>query len=124
MTTLQECYAELGGGVSSDDIVRRLGSEALVAKYLNSFLRDENFAALETALASRDVEAAFRAVHSLKGICQNFDFKALGASASALTEALRGGSYGNDVDGLFSQVKQDYRATYDAVARYCRGGGA
>ena len=38
-----------------------------------------------------DVEAAFRAAHTLKGICANLGFKALFEVSYDITEALRAG---------------------------------
>lgn len=70
--TVRECYEELGSDF--DKVLSRLVSEALVKKFALKFLDDPSFGQLETALADKDAETAFRAAHTLKGICLNLGF--------------------------------------------------
>ena len=87
--TLQECYAALGGDY--DEAMGRLRSEKLVQKFVLKFLNDGSYRLLCDSLASGDRDEAFRAAHTLKGVCQNLSLTKLGASSSALAETLRGG---------------------------------
>ncbi len=110
---LKECYAMLDGDYES--AVSHLSSDALVEKFLYKFLDDKSYNNLVSALDEQNFEEAFRAAHTLKGVCQNLSFTKLGASSSALTEALRG-----DLDpsylSLAAQVKDDYEQTVAAIA--------
>ena len=58
------------------------------------------------------MEEAFRAAHSLKGICANLGFPVLGESSSVLTEYLRGKDAGQVDKGecakLLEKVTEDY----------------
>ena len=87
--TVRECYEELGSDF--DKVLSRLVSEALVKKFALKFLDDPSFGQLETALADKDAETAFRAAHTLKGICANLGFKSLFEVSYDITEALRAG---------------------------------
>lgn len=85
--TLKECYDALGGNY--EDTVRRLYNEKLVEKFLFKFEEDPSFENLKKALEEENLEAAFRAAHTLKGVAQNMGFDNLAESSSVLTEALR-----------------------------------
>lgn len=70
--TLKECYDALGGNY--EDTVRRLYNEKLVEKFLFKFEEDPSFENLKKALEEENLEAAFRAAHTLKGVAQNMGF--------------------------------------------------
>ena len=113
--TLKDCYTALGGDYA--DVIARLRSEAFVKKYVLRFPEDKSYALLCDALAAGDVQEAFRAAHTIKGMCQNLSFTALSDSASAMTEALRGG----DLEAgraLLDGVRRDYERTAGAILAF------
>lgn len=116
--TVQECYQKLGGNFSQ--VEKRLPSISLIKRFITKFLDDGSFSELCQALQAGQREEAFRAAHTLKGVCANLSFDRLGASASQLTELLR--SEGDGVpEGaalVFHAVKQDYALTVDAIRAY------
>ena len=118
--TLNECYAAMGGDY--DEVMGRLRSERLVQKFVLKFLSDGSYNLLCSALEKGETEEAFRASHTIKGVCSNLAFNRLLASSSALTEVLRGGG-GPEVQGLFDQVKQDYETTVQAIRTFQEGAG-
>ena len=111
--TIRDCYAALGGDY--DEAVSRLRSERLIQKFVLKFPDDGSYALLEGAMASHDREEAFRASHTIKGMCQNLSFTALGDSAHDLTEALRN-DWSPDAPALFERVKADYVRTVGAIS--------
>ena len=115
--TLQECYTAAGG-----DYEKALGllrSERLVQKFILKFLNDGSYAQLCQALSAQDQPEAFRAAHTLKGVCQNLSLTRLQASSSALTEALRN-EWTPDALALAEQVHADYRNTVAAIEDFQR----
>lgn len=116
--TLQECYTALGGDYS--EVLTRLSMDRLVSKFVLKFLDDGTFKALEEALASDNTEEAFRAAHTIKGMCANLAFTKLQNSSSELTEALRAGDLARG-KALFPQVAADYQTTVDAINTYKAG---
>ena len=67
--TLEECYRALGGSYS--DVLARLVDDKMITKYLNKFTKDTSYRDIFAALENNDYETAFRAAHTLKGICLN-----------------------------------------------------
>ena len=118
--TLQECYAAMGGDY--EEVKGRLRSGRLVEKFALKFLADPSYDALTASMAAQDYEEAFRAAHTIKGVAQNLSFTALYQSASALSEALRGG-FSPEAPALAAQVDADYAKTAAAIRAYQEGIG-
>ena len=110
--TIQECYKKMGADYQ--EVLGRLYNEAMICKFVRMFLQDDSFQILEKALRRGDVKEAFRGAHTLKGVCQNLGFDALYAPASALTEALRGGTL-DGADTLFPPVEKEYQRVVAAL---------
>lgn len=85
--TLKEFYEALGENYA--EVFGRFGDESFLKRFVIKFLDDPSFFDLKTALGNRDIEAAFRAAHTLKGICLNLGFHALYKESAAVTEKLR-----------------------------------
>lgn len=119
--TLKECYAAMGGDY--DEAIGRLRSEKLVNKFVLRFLDDKSYDLLCASMESGDYAEAFRAAHTIKGVCSNLAFTTLGKSSSALSEALRSG-YTPEADGLAEQVKEEYRQTVAAIRAFQEASGA
>lgn len=113
--TLKECYAALNGDY--EEAMGRLRSERLVQKFVLKFLDDGSFDLLCRSMEAGDQPEAFRAAHTIKGVCQNLSFTRLLASGEKLTEALRDGPT-PEAPALFAQVQADYRQTVDAIRRF------
>lgn len=109
---LKEFYTSINGDY--EGVTSRLRSEKMVRKFVLKFLNDSSYDNLMKGLEEQNYEEAFRAAHTIKGICQNLGFTVLGDSSSRLTDALRGG-WSEDAKALVEQVTEDYRRTADAV---------
>ncbi len=120
--TLKECYAALGGDY--DEVMGRLRSERLVQKFVLKFLNDGSYQLLLDSLAAGDREEAFRAAHTIKGVCANLAFNDLLASSEQLTEALRDGKPAQPgEEALLARVKADYDCAYQAISAFQEGVG-
>ena len=109
---LKECYAAFNGDY--EGVLSRLRSEKMVQKFALKFLKDSSYELLVRSLEEKNYEEAFRAAHTIKGVCQNLGFSVLGDSSSRLTEALRNG-WSDDAGTLVQQVKEDYAKTTEAL---------
>ncbi len=112
---LEECYLKLGGDYAG--VVGRLRSERLVQKFLLKFPQDGSYRLLLKSVGEGNAAEAFRAAHTIKGMCQNLGFTALEKSSSALTEALRGGSLA-ECGKYLPAVRADYERTAGAIAEF------
>ena len=113
--TLQECYAALDGDFAG--VSGRLPSEKFIQKYVLKFLDDGSYELLLRSMEEENWEEAFRAAHTIKGVCQNLAFTHLAQSSSALTEALRSGM-SPEAPGLLEKVKADYQRTVSAIQEF------
>ena len=73
--TLKECYTAIEGDYN--DVMSRLMTEKLVSKFVVKFLNDESYNQLVDFMKSENIEEAFRAAHTLKGVSQNLSFTKL-----------------------------------------------
>lgn len=115
---IQECYEQLGGSFAQ--VEQRLPSVSLVRRFITKFLDDSSFSELCRAMQDKQRDKAFRAAHTLKGVCANLGFDRLGASAGQLTELLRPESDGIPEGAalILDTVKQDYAVTVGAIRAY------
>lgn len=116
---LQECYAKLGGDYQ--DVMKRLRDESLVRKFVVKFLEDKSCTLFHSAVSGDDWDAAFRAVHTLKGVCQNLGFTKLGESSAAVCEHIRWKRYDEAV-GLAAGMYDDYDAVVAAIREFVKDG--
>ncbi|MGN0982853.1 MAG: Hpt domain-containing protein [Candidatus Limivicinus sp.] len=116
--TIQECYQRLDGNFAN--VETRLHSVGLITKFITKFLNDGSFSELCQAMQNGQREEAFRAAHTLKGVCANLGFTRLGASAGQLTELLRAESNGVPEGAalVFNEVNNDYALTVNAIRAY------
>jgi HPt (histidine-containing phosphotransfer) domain-containing protein len=113
--TLQECYAALEGDYQG--VLGRLTSERMVQKFVLKFLNDGSYDLLVRSMEEENYPEAFRAAHTIKGVCQNLDFTRLYRSSSQLSEALRNG-FTPEAPALVEQVKSDYAQTISAIRAF------
>ena len=113
--SLKTCYEALGGDY--EQALGRLRSERLMQKYVLRFLDEKSYEELSDAIAKKDGETAFRAAHTIKGMCLNLSFDRLLASADAMSEALRHG-WSDDALTLMNPLKEDYEQTVRAIRAF------
>ena len=116
--TMEQCYHALGGNYA--EVCTRLPSARLVEKFVCKFLEDPTFDTLCQQLQAGNREDAFRAAHTLKGVCANLSFSRLQVSATALTEALRThtDTIPEVAEALLEDVRHDYAQTVAAIRAY------
>ena len=112
--TIKECYEQLGQNY--EEVLDRLGSEVILKKFVIKFLDDPSFQMLEDGLKEKNADQAFRAAHTIKGICLNLGFDNLYPSSKDLTELLRAGSM-DGYEDLFVEVEKEYNRTCEALRK-------
>ena len=120
---LKECYQAVGGDY--EDTMKRMGMERLLQKFMLKFLDDKSFEELCSSMEQKKYEEAFRAAHTLKGLCLNLGFKTLAESSSSLTEALRSQQFEEsnlvEIMRMLEQVKRDYEMTVSVITEFKEG---
>ena len=64
--TVKECYDAIGANY--EEIMGRLRTEERVKKFLLKVLSDKSYDLLIQSIEERNMEEAFRAAHTMKGI--------------------------------------------------------
>lgn len=112
--TVQEFYSEVDGNY--DEIMKRLRTDERVMKFVGMFAKDESYNTLVRTMQEGNIDEAFRAAHTMKGVCQNMAFTRLFQSSHAITEALRGKDM-EQANKLLDQVTQDYQMVMDGIKK-------
>ena len=118
--TIQECYERMGADYN--DVISRLRSDRLVKKFALKFPADGSCRELSDALAEGDNTRAFRAAHTMKGVCRNLGFARLAVPVEALTEVLRPGHEAElasaDLHAMFAAVQKEYALTLETIKAF------
>lgn len=110
--TLKECYQKIGGNY--DEVFSRFRKEERVQKFVLKFLNDKSYELLCESLENENYDEAFRASHTIKGICQNLSFTRLYQSSYQLTELLRDKKT-DQIEDYVNRVKEDYLLAIEAI---------
>ena len=96
-------------GIDVEEALGRfMGNEELLMQFLLKFPHDPNFPQLREAMARGDVDGAFTAAHTLKGVTGNLSMKALSRQVGLVVEDLRGGDF-TSASGKMGQLEELYR---------------
>lgn len=109
---LKDCYLKFGGDF--DEVLGRLRREQTVRKFVFKFLDDKSFSLFEASMVKKDYSEALRAVHTLKGICQNLSFTRLFESSSLVTNALKENDWNKAAD-MMPKLSKDYYETINVI---------
>ena len=109
---LKDCYLKFGGDF--DEVLGRLRREQTVRKFVFKFPDDKSFSLFEASMVKKDYSEALRAVHTLKGICQNLSFTRLFESSSLVTNALKENDWNKAVD-MMPKLSKDYYETINVI---------
>ena len=112
---LKDCYIKFGGDF--DEVLGRLRREETVQKFAFKFLDDKSFSLFESSIGSKDYEDALRAVHTLKGICQNLSFTRLFESSSLVTNALKENDW-NTAAEMMPKLSKDYHEIINVIKNF------
>lgn len=113
--TLEELYQEIGGNYQ--EIMERLRTEERIRKFVLLFLKDTSYQTFLHGLEQGNTQEAFRAVHTLKGVCMNLSFDSLYQISSEITEFLREGNLGRAAQ-LLPELDKCYKKHCHAISGY------
>ncbi len=77
------------GADTDDGLTRCMGNEGFYFKLIGKVVEDKSFACLEEAVAAGDLDKAFDAAHSLKGVLGNLALTPIYQPVFEITELLR-----------------------------------
>ncbi len=115
--TVQEIYSSIGADYS--DVLKRLPSENLIARLVVKYLDDPTYQELMEAVQNQDVDAAFRAAHTLKGVCQNLGFSNMFQPVFDVTEIFRSGTMDGSAP-LLEEITREYDKVTEAIRAFAQ----
>lgn len=77
------------GADTDDGLTRCMGNEAFYFKLIGKVVEDKNFSLLENAISEKNLDTAFEAAHSLKGVLGNLALTPIYEPVYEITELLR-----------------------------------
>lgn len=89
-------------------VFSRLGSEKLIESCLIKLYSDSSFNELSSAIDNYNIQDAFAASHTLKGLYFTLGLNRIGALFSDLTESLRQNEQREEVFILFKRAEAEY----------------
>ena len=110
--TVRECYEMIRGDY--DDVKRRFLSDTRIRRFALLFLGDGSMEDLRSAMSERDLQKAFQAAHTLKGVCLNLGFSGLYDPVNRITELLRAGEFEMAYADM-PDVEQMFDTTYKGI---------
>lgn len=115
---LRECYSDARG--SYEDVMRRFMTEERVERFLKMFLSDNNYELLCCSMENQNYQEAYRAVHTMKGICLNLGLDLLSEACVALSENLRSHTPDENTEKYFEDLRVTYLKTFKALQSYVK----
>ena len=102
---VEELYKNINGNY--EEALSRMQNDERIKKFLGFFLADTSYNELKSAMESKSLDDAFRAAHTLKGVCKNMAFTALSIVAEAITEELRAHNF-EKAEEILPSVTNEY----------------
>ncbi len=112
---IQDFYIKIGGDYN--EVLSRLMNENMIKKFILKFKSDDSYKLLVESFEKEDYKTAFRAVHTLKGVCSTLGFGNLYKISFDLTEELRNWDsidYEN-ASRLMTILKKRYNETFELI---------
>lgn len=110
---IREFYERTDGDFTG--VIGRFLQEERVVRFVRMFPEDPSYRDLEKNLEEGRTEEAFRAVHTLKGVCMNLGFSVLYRSSYEVTEALRAEDLARAKAGM-DALRRDYNGILEGIA--------
>ena len=105
-------------GVELESVMRRfLGKEDMYLKFLKRFLEDDSYRKMQGYLKEYDVDEAFKACHTLKGVVTNLGLDGIMKTVIPITEKLRAGSLEGILE-LQKQLEEEYETVVSILNKY------
>ena len=111
--TLSELYETVGGDL--ENVLERLGDTETAEHFLWIFQNDPSYSSLTHSLQENDLQRAFQAAHTLKGVSLNLGLQRLGDCSTALCEKLSKGIFPPEI--LLQRLKTEYCCAIAAINR-------
>lgn len=91
-------------------------NEDSLLRFVKKFKDDKSFEELDSALKKDDAATAFRAAHTLKGVCANLEFNSLFDILSRMDRLLKEGDI-SKAKQLFTELEKQYKIVLSQIEK-------
>ncbi len=105
---------ELAGMNVDTAMERFMNNDALLERFLKKFPKDKSYGELLEAIAGKDVDAAFAAAHTLKGVSGNLSLDTLHDVVAEQTECFRSKDFEGGA-GMMPAITEVYENTIAVI---------
>lgn len=103
-------------GVNIERVMSRfMGNEMMYINFLKRFTEDKSFEKMQNSFRQGDLEEAFKAAHTLKGLIANLGLDGIMEAVNPITEILRVGS-DEGIKELMEQAGKEYNMVLEILA--------
>ena len=104
-------------GIDLEDAMDRFfDDEELFMSVVKMFLEDPNYGLYKEAMEKKSFEDAFKAMHTLKGLCGNLSLIPLFEVTSREVELLRSEKY-PEAEELMPELDREYNKVFEALQK-------
>ncbi len=108
MGEFRQIFEEYGADYQNT-MTRFMGNEKMYMKFLDMLFKDDNLQKLGDAIASGNIDSAFEAAHTLKGVVGNMGLKPLFDAVCAIVEPLRLKEERCDYPEMYGVIKNEFQ---------------
>lgn len=92
---------------------RFMGNETMYLKFLDMLFQDDNLQKLGSAINDNNMNSAFEAAHTLKGVVANMGLTPLYSAVCAIVEPLRAEKQCNNYKELYQTICVEFQRADD-----------
>ena len=107
MKTFKGKFEEYGGDYAAT-MARFMNNETMYLKFLNMFFKDENLDKLSEAIKNNDLDSAFEAAHTLKGVVANMGLTPMYNAVNTMVEPLRVRKEDPEYPAMLEKIQAEY----------------
>ncbi|GAA0798875.1 hypothetical protein GCM10008910_24150 [Faecalicatena orotica] len=107
MSGFREIFEEYGGDYQTT-MARFMFKEDMYLRFLDMLFQDENLQKLGEALEAEDLQAAFEAAHTMKGVVGNMGLEPLFLAVCRIVEPLRLKEARTDYKEMYQEIQKEF----------------
>lgn len=120
MQSFREIFETYGANYQST-MDRFVGNETLYLKFLDMLFQDENLQILKESIETGNLEEAFGAAHTLKGVTANMGLTPLYDAVCEMIEPLRKKEVRDDYLIMYQNIETEFKKA-DILREQLKGG--
>lgn len=108
MSGFKRIFEDYGGNYETT-MSRFLNNESMYMRFLDMLFQDENLQRLKESLECNDIQSAFDAAHTLKGVVGNMGLVPLFDAVNEIVEPLRQKENRSDYMEMYQKIEQEFK---------------